>query len=88
MEDKAKTIRIMRGVVVSRSGDKSVKVAITRRVKHATYGKYINRRTKLGVHDAQNEAGVGDIVDIMECRPMSKSKSWRLAKVIEKAVVE
>lgn len=88
MEDKAKTIRTMRGVVVSKSGDKSVKVEMTRRVKHAVYGKYINRRTKLGVHDAQNEAGVGDIVDIVECRPMSKSKSWRLVNVVKKAVVE
>ena len=88
MEDKAKTVRTVRASVVSRSGDKSIKVSITRRVKHPMYGKYMNRRTKFGVHDEKNVAGVGDVVDIVECRPISKSKSWRLVKVVEKAILE
>jgi len=75
------------GVVVSRSGDKSIKVVINYLVKHPKYGKYIKRRTKLGVHDEHNQAGVGDKVEITECRPMSKTKSWRLVKVLEKAVI-
>ena len=87
-EKSEKTKRTKRGIVVSRSGDKSVKVQIDRKVKHPLYGKYIKRRTKLGVHDERNEAGVGDIVEITECRPISKSKSWRLIKILEKGVVE
>jgi small subunit ribosomal protein S17 len=73
-------------VVVSKSGDKSVVCQIDYKVKHNRYGKYIRRRTKLGVHDPQNQANVGDRVEISECRPISKSKSWRLVKVLEKAV--
>ena len=87
-EKTEKAKRTKRGIVVSRSGDKSVKVQIDRKVKHPLYGKYIKRRTKLGVHDERNEAGVGDIVEITECRPISKSKSWRLVKILEKGVVE
>ena len=87
-EKSEKTKRTKRGIVVSRSGDKSVKVQIDRKVKHPLYGKYIKRRTKLGVHDERNEAGVGDLVEITECRPISKSKSWRLIKILEKGVVE
>ena len=77
-----------RGVVVSKSGDKSVKVQINYTVKHPVYGKYIKRRTRLGVHDELNEACVGDVVDIVICRPVSKSKSFRLVKLVEKAVTE
>ena len=77
-----------RGTVVSKSGDKSIKVQIDYSIKHPVYGKYIKRRTKLGVHDERNEAGIGDVVDIVECRPISKSKSWRLVKVINKGIVE
>jgi len=76
------------GVVISRSGDKSIRVVIDYLVKHPKYGKYIKRSTRLGVHDERNEAGVGDKVEIMECRPMSKTKSWRLVRVVAKAVVE
>jgi small subunit ribosomal protein S17 len=75
-------------VVVSKSGDKTVKVRIDYKVKHPQYGKYIRRRTNLSVHDSRNEAGVGDTVEVAECRPHSKSKSWRLVRVIAKAVVE
>ena len=75
-------------VVVSKSGDKSIVCQVDYKVKHPRYGKYIRRRTKLGVHDPSNLAGVGDTVEITECRPISKSKSWRLVKVLKKAVIE
>ncbi len=75
-------------VVVSKSGDKSVVCQVDYKVKHPRYGKYIRRRTKLGVHDPNNQAGVGDTVEISECRPISKTKNWRLVKVLEKAVIE
>ena len=72
-------------MVVSDSGNKSVKVTIDFKVKHPKYGKYIKRRTKLGVHDEHNQSRVGDIVEIAQCRPYSKTKSWRLVRVVEKA---
>jgi small subunit ribosomal protein S17 len=74
-----------RAVVVSRSGDKSIRVIIEWMTKHPKYGKYIRRTTKLGVHDEKNVAAVGDKVEIAECRPMSKTKSWRVVRVVEKA---
>ena len=82
-ERKLKTLT---GVVVSNSGDKSVKVTIDFKVKHPKYGKYIKRRTKIGVHDERNQGGVGDLVEIAECRPRSKTKSWRLVRVVQRAV--
>ena len=82
-DQKFKTLR---AVVISRSGDKSVKVAIGYKVRHPKYGKYVKRRTKISVHDQRNEGAVGDLVEIAQCRPMSKSKSWRLLKVLQKAV--
>ena len=75
-------------VVVSKSGNKSVKVAIDYKVKHPKYGKYIRRRTTLAVHDEHNKSAVGDIVEIVESRPYSKTKSWRLVKVLEHIVQE
>jgi small subunit ribosomal protein S17 len=87
MEDK--TIKnLKRATVVSKSGDKSITVQIDYKVKHPMYGKYIKRRTKLGVHDENNVAGIGDIVDIVECRPISKSKNFRLVSVIRKGIVD
>ncbi len=85
MEQQRKQKKIIRGKVVSRSGDKSVKIVLNYRVRHPVYGKYVNRRTKLGVHDEKNEAVVGDVIEVTECRPMSKTKSWRLLKVVQKA---
>jgi len=82
-ERKLKTVT---GVVISNSGDKSIKVAIDFKVRHPKYGKYVKRRTKLGVHDEHNQAGAGDVVEVAECRPYSKTKSWRLVKVVERAV--
>jgi len=83
-----KTRKTERGVVVSNSGDKSLRVEIKWMYKHPKYGKYLKRTTKVGVHDENNEAKVGDVVDISECRPVSKNKTWRLVQVIEKAVQE
>ena len=73
------------GIVVSDKMDKSVTVRIERRVKHPIYGKYVKKSTKFLVHDEKNECGEGDTVRIMETRPMSKQKRWRLVEVIEKA---
>lgn len=79
-------IRTLTGVVLKKSSDKTIRVTVARTVRHPKYGKYIRRRTKVAVHDEHNKAGVGDLVEIAECRPYSKTKSWRLLKVIEKAV--
>ena len=84
MQDRR--LKTMAGIVVSNSGAKSIKVAIDFKVRHLKYGKYVKRRTKLGVHDEHSQAGVGDLVEIAECRPYSKTKSWRLVRIVEKAV--
>ena len=73
------------GVVVSDKMDKTIVVAIRTRVKHPLYGKIMNRTNKIKVHDEENQCGVGDTVKIMETRPLSKDKHWRLVEVIEKA---
>ena len=77
-----------RGTVVSKSGNKSIRVLIEYLVKHPQYGKYIKRSTKLGVHDPENLAGIGDVVEIVECRPVSKTINWRLVNIVNKADVE
>ena len=82
MSDK---IRTSFGRVVSNKGDKSITVAIERMVKHPIYGKFVKRTTKVHAHDENNECGLGDTVEIRECRPLSKTKSWTLVKVVEKA---
>lgn len=73
------------GRVVSNSMDKSITVAVDRQVKHSIYGKYITKTTKYMAHDENNEANVGDTVQIMSTRPLSKRKSWRLVEIVEKA---
>ena len=78
-------LKTLTGVVLSKSGNKSVKIALDYKVRHPKYGKYIKRRTKIGVHDEHNQSGVGDVIEIAECRPHSKTKSWRLVKVVKKA---
>lgn len=83
-EDK-KLNRTLVGRVVSDKMNKSATIVIERLVKHPLYGKYIKRTTKLHVHDENNECGIGDTVMIEECRPISKTKSWRLVKVLEQA---
>jgi small subunit ribosomal protein S17 len=79
-------LRTLTGVIISNSGNKSLRVAIELRVKHPKYGKYLKRRTKLAVHDERNQGRAGDVVEVAECRPYSKTKSWRLLRVLEKAV--
>jgi small subunit ribosomal protein S17 len=73
------------GKVVSNKMQKSITVAVDRKVKHPIYGKFVNRTTKFMAHDESNTAGMGDTVRIMEIRPLSKNKRWRLVEVIEKA---
>ncbi len=73
------------GVVVSDKMDKTIIVEIRNRVKHPLYGKIMNRTTKLKAHDENNECGVGDTVRVMETRPLSKDKRWRLVEIVEKA---
>ncbi len=73
------------GTVVSDKMDKTITVAIKDNVKHPTYGKIIKRTTKFHAHDENNECGIGDTVEIMETRPLSKTKRWRLVRIIEKA---
>ena len=73
------------GTVSSNSMDKSITVTVQRKVKHPIYGKFIGKRTKFMAHDEKNECGVGDTVKIMETRPLSKNKCWRLVEIIEKA---
>ena len=80
-------IRTLQGRVVSDKMDKSITVLIERRVKHPIYGKFITRSTKLKAHDETNQCKQGDVVTIRECAPISKSKSWTLVDVIEKAKV-
>lgn len=82
---EAKTIRTLQGRVVSDKMDKSIVVAIERRVKHPIYGKYITRTTKIKAHDESNQCKEGDVVTIRETRPISKSKNWTLVDVIVKA---
>ena len=73
------------GKVVSNKMDKSITIQVDRKVKHPVYGKFMRKSNKFMAHDANNECGIGDIVKIMETRPTSKRKRWRLVEVIEKA---
>ena len=73
------------GKVVSNKMQKTITVAVDRKVKHPIYGKFVNRTTKFKAHDEANTAGIGDTVRIMETRPLSKDKRWRLVEIIEKA---
>jgi len=77
--------RTLQGVVTSSAGDKSATIMIERRIKHPIYGKFIKRSTKIRLHDETNECNKGDTILIEECRPMSKTKSWKLVKIVEKA---
>jgi small subunit ribosomal protein S17 len=79
------TVRTLQGRVISNKMEKSITVAIERRVKHPIYGKFIKRTTKLHAHDETNQCSVGDVVTIRECRPLSKTKNWTLVDVVEKS---
>jgi small subunit ribosomal protein S17 len=85
METTARNLRKERiGVVTSNKMEKSIVVAVHRKVKHPVYGKFVNRTTKFVAHDEKNECSEGDKVKIMETRPLSKSKRWRLVEIVEK----
>lgn len=73
------------GVVTSNKMDKSITISVQRRLRHPMYGKFVKKSTKFMAHDEKNECNEGDTVRIMETRPLSKSKRWRLVEVIEKA---
>ena len=78
-------IRTVQGRVVSNKMDKTITVAVERKVKHPIYGKFIKRTTKLHAHDESNQCQMGDVVTLKECRPLSKSKNWMLVDVVGKA---
>ncbi|KXI29342.1 30S ribosomal protein S17 [Paraglaciecola hydrolytica] len=78
--------RTVQGRVVSNKMDKTITVAVERKVKHPIYGKFIKRTTKLHAHDETNQCNEGDVVTVRECRPLSKSKNWMLVKIVTKAV--
>ena len=80
-----KVVRTLTGRVVSDKMSKSIVVLIERRVKHPMYGKYLSRSSKLKAHDENNECRIGDLVTIAESRPISKTKSWTLVKIEERA---
>jgi small subunit ribosomal protein S17 len=80
-----KTLRTLTGRVVSSKMNKTIAVEVERLIKHPRYGKYIRRTTKLLAHDETNESREGDTVQISECRPLSRNKSWRLVSVVERA---
>ncbi|OGT19828.1 MAG: 30S ribosomal protein S17 [Gammaproteobacteria bacterium RBG_16_57_12] len=85
MTEQSKKARTMVGRVISNKMDKSITVLVERRVRHPVIGKYIKRSTKLHAHDAQNACTEGDLVTIAECRPISKTKSWTLVEIVERA---
>lgn len=79
--------RTVTGRVVSNKMDKSITVLVERRVKHPMYGKFMKRSTKLHAHDANNECNEGDLVTITSCRPISKTKTWVLDTIVERAAI-
>lgn len=85
MEETRSTRKVRAGRVVSDKMDKTVIVAIENKVRHPLYGRIIRRTMKFKVHDESNEIGVGDLVEIMETKPLSREKRWRVSRVIEKA---
>jgi small subunit ribosomal protein S17 len=82
MNETTKTVRAVTGKVISNKMDKSATVLIERREKHPVYGKYIRRSSKLHIHDAENACQEGDVVTIEQCRPLSRTKSWRLVEIV------
>jgi len=86
MEENTRNLRKERtGVVVSNKMDKTIIVAEKRKVMHPIYGKFVNRTSKFYAHDDKNDCNIGDTVKIMETRPLSKTKGWRLVEIIERA---
>ena len=85
MTEKTKQLRTVEGRVVSNKMNKTVTVLVERQVKHALYGKYLRRSTKLHAHDEENTCNEGDLVRVSECRPLSKTKNWQVVEVITRA---
>ena len=85
MTETTRNTRRLVGRVVSDKMEKTVTVLVERRVKHPLYGKVMTKSAKYHAHDGESAAGAGDLVEIEECRPISKTKAWRVAKVVEKA---
>jgi small subunit ribosomal protein S17 len=85
MSEQTKTARSATGRVISNKMNKTITVQVDRRIRHPLYGKIVTRRTKMHAHDESNECQQGDLVQIEECRPLSKTKAWRLVKVLERA---
>ena len=88
MSEEKKVARTVTGRVISDKMQKTITVLVERKVPHPVYGKYVRRSTKLHAHDEQNECKQGDKVMIEQCRPLAKSKSWRLVKVVERAIAD
>lgn len=87
-EQKERRVRkVMRGMVMSSKMDKTVVVQVNRKVRHPIYEKFVSKRSKLYAHDEKSEAGVGDIVEVTQTRPLSKLKRWRLLRIVQKASV-
>lgn len=76
--------KIRTGVVRSNKMDKTITVAVERKVKHPIYGKFVKKTTRFHAHDEKNECSIGDVVKIMETRPLSKTKRWRMVEIVEK----
>lgn len=85
MEEKRTRRKVRTGRVVGDKMDKTVVVAVASTIRHPLYGRIIRRTTKFKAHDEANSVGVGDLVEIMECRPLSREKRWRVSRVVEKA---
>ena len=85
MSETTEQLRTVEGRVVSNKMNKTVTVLVERQVKHPLYGKYIRRSSKLHAHDEDNACNEGDVVRVTECRPLSKSKNWRVVEVITRA---
>ena len=85
MAEERNLRKIRTGIVSSNKMSKTITVAVERKVKHPIYGKFLKKTTKFHAHDEKNECNVGDVVKIMESRPLSKTKRWRLVEIIEKA---
>ena len=85
MSEERNSRKVRQGIVMSAAGEKTIVVKVTDRKPHPIYGKMITSSKKFHAHDENNEAGVGDVVRIMETRPLSKTKRWRLVNIIEKA---
>ena len=88
VENQRNSRRTVQGVVTSGKMAKTITVEVERRFKHPKYKKYIRRHSKVHAHDESGEAGVGDTVELMECRPLSKTKRWRLLRVVTKTKLQ